>query len=373
MRVLHLIQELCLGGAQTVVLDLANHFTGKNCKTAVCTLVSKGALTPRLNQEKVKLFELGKQPGNDMSISWRMANIFKQWQPDIVHTHCWGSLVEGFIAAKLARVPVIIHSEHGTIEERWRNVYVQKALWHLHNQIIAVSKEHKQRLMATIGFPEQKIQVIYNGIDTNHFTKLSSQKRKEKRYILGLDENDLIVGTVGRLEPVKDQANLLHAFQKVNRTLPNTKLLLVGEGRLRNELTALAQSLALSDSVLFLGIRDDVDELLGIMDLFVLPSKSEGTSCTLLEAMSCKLPVVVTEVGGNPEVIKENHTGVLVPKENSKALAHSIINLLCKQEKCTQMGKAGQKRIESQFSIKKMLENHFLLYEKFFLTKNNRP
>lgn len=362
MRVLHLINELCLGGAQTVVIDLANHFNCQIGVPAVCTLVPKGTLASRLDKD-ITLFEMNKRKGNDPLLPLHLSKIFRQWRPDVVHTHCWGSLIEGFIGAKLANVPIIVHTEHGTIENRKRNVYVQKALWHCHNQIIAVSKEHKQRLISTIDFPGKKIQVVYNGIDTNQFTELSAEKRKEKRKCLGYSDKDLIVGTVGRLEPVKDQANLLRAFKEVHRKLPNTKLLMVGDGGLRDELLALSYSLAINKSVSFLGLRDDVAELMGIMDLFVLPSKSEGASCTLLEAMSCKQPVVATEVGGNPEIVRINETGLLVPKEDPGKLAGAIKNLLCDQSMLKKMGQKGRNRVEAKFSVNTMSAAYTNMYQ----------
>jgi glycosyltransferase involved in cell wall biosynthesis len=177
-----------------------------------------------------------------------------------------------------------------------------------------------------------------------------------------------VIGTVGRLEPVKDQVTLLYAFKIILQQFPNSKLVITGDGSLASVLKNTAASLRISNSVLFLGLRDDILELLGTMDIFVLPSISEGTSCTLLEAMSCGLPVVATNVGGNPELVLDNETGVLVPKQDSKKLSHAIITLLTNSDLRTKMSLSGRERIVQGFSLYKMIDNLKNLYNSLHVS-----
>ncbi|MDA3917551.1 MAG: glycosyltransferase [Deltaproteobacteria bacterium] len=368
IRILHLINELGLGGAETVVINIINHFNSDKFKNKLCVFVPDGVLTHLIKNPNENLIELDKKPGNDIRLPFKLNNIFKEYKPHIIHTHCWGTLVEGYIAAKIAKIPALVHSEHGTIEDKNWNLYIQRYLWHLHNQIIAVSQEHKNRLTKTIGFPENKINVIYNGVDTEHFKQISNSRRIEKRKSLGVCNKNFVIGTVGRLEPVKDQVTLLYAFKIILQQFPNSKLVITGDGSLASVLKNTAASLRISNSVLFLGLRDDILELLGTMDIFVLPSISEGTSCTLLEAMSCGLPVVATNVGGNPELVLDNETGVLVPKQDSKKLSHAIITLLTNSDLRTKMSLSGRERIVQGFSLYKMIDNLKNLYNSLHVS-----
>lgn len=177
-----------------------------------------------------------------------------------------------------------------------------------------------------------------------------------------------VIGTVGRLEPVKDQPNLVHAFIRLIKQYPNlkedTRLMLVGDGSLRPEIEQLLKQAGLQELVWLAGSRDDVPELLREMDIFVLPSKAEGISNTILEAMACGLPVLATKVGGNEQLIVAGETGDLVPKENPEVLAQALYNYLSKPELIEQQARNAKQRALEYFSLDKMVGEYQKVYQK---------
>ena len=358
IKVLHIIHKLAPGGAEAVVVNLVNAMNSGTIESKVCALVAGGVLKGRLHNQSVTLVELDKKEGNDPFIVFKLAKEIRRYNPDVVHTHCWGSLVEGYLASKLAGVSTVVHTEHGTIQDKYYNKFIQRYVWRLHNKIIAVSEEHRSRLSTVIKFPRQIISVVYNGVDTSKF-KPNGESKKWLREQLGINEGDFCVGTIGRLEPVKDQATLIRAFSLFTKEIPESKLLLIGEGSLRTALTNLVESLKIEKNVLFLGYRADTPELLNVLDVFVLPSISEGTSCTLLEAMSTALSIIATNVGGNPEIIQNGKTGTLIPVRSPEALYSGLKEFYKKPERPCE---GARRHIAKYFSIEKMVDLYIAHY-----------
>lgn len=228
------------------------------------------------------------------------------------------------------------------------------------DQVLSVSQTHKKSLSKIIVFPEGEIKVIANGVDIERFSP--SKNKQSFRSEIGLDKNDIVIGTVGRLVPVKNQAMLLRAAARLYEYHNNIKVLLIGDGPLENELVALATSLGIAPNVRFLGRRSNVPDILRTLDIFVLPSLSEGMSNTILEAMSCKLPVVATNVGGNSELVVHGLTGLLVQRNNHEEMCRKLEELVMNPDKREQMGSQGRKRVGSFFSIGKMIKNYESLY-----------
>jgi len=366
---MHLIHQLRTGGAENGIINLVNNIDGDRFESAVCAFVGAGAQTKRVDVHKTKLIELNKtKNGNDFLLPFRLKKQLDLWQPYILHTHAWGTLCEGFLAAKMARVPVIVHSEHGTIQQQKRNIPVQRFVWGLCTQILSVSKTHRGKIATTVGFSPEKIKVIPNGVDTRRFSP--GRDRDKNKILLGFKPQNKIIGTVGRLVPVKNQQMLIQAFATFVDRCPDAKLILVGDGPLRNELTQLASSLGITHHVHFLGRRSDVPVVLQAMDLFVLPSISEGMSNTILEAMSCGLPVVATNVGGNPEIIRDNATGRLVQSGNVEELATVLTFLFDHPDQLQEMGRSSRKHIEDNYSIQTMINNYERLYQELYLTRS---
>jgi glycosyltransferase involved in cell wall biosynthesis len=183
-------------------------------------------------------------------------------------------------------------------------------------------------------------------------------KRREQ----GVGEGDPVIGIAARFASVKDHATLLRAFGRVRVVRPDAKLVLAGDGELRGDLEALGDELNLGESVRFLGVRRDVPELLATWDVFCLSSLSEGTSVTLLEAMAAGLPTVVTDVGGNPEIVEHGATGLLAPRGDDAGLADAMLALLADPQRRRRMGEAGRERVTRLFTLDRMIEDYRRLY-----------
>jgi glycosyltransferase involved in cell wall biosynthesis len=212
------------------------------------------------------------------------------------------------------------------------------------------------------GFAGGRIEVIENGIDPHRYARPGD--RKALRQKLGLDYKRRYLVCVARFHPVKDHATLLHAFAAVAAARLDVDLLLVGDGSMRGNLELLARELGITDRVRFLGVRSDVPDILGTVDLFALTSVSEAASLTLLEAMASRLPVVVTAVGGNPEIVRHEKEGLLVPRGDAPAVAAALIRLLDNPAAAIAMGAAGRARVEDHYQLSQTIDRYLQLYRR---------
>lgn len=203
--------------------------------------------------------------------------------------------------------------------------------------------------------------MIYNGINER---KLISSEDPELNKSLGIEKDTMVLGTVARLDAIKNQKMLIEAFKIINEKYPNTKLLLIGDGPMRNELETLTKELSLTHDVIFTGSTNEAYRYYNIMDVFVLTSMTEGTAMTLLEAMASSTPCIVTDAGGNPEIVKDGETGFIIPVNDTAALAEKIEILLNKAELAMKMGQAGRTRFRKFFTVEKMIQSYQELYQE---------
>jgi sugar transferase (PEP-CTERM/EpsH1 system associated) len=359
VRVMHIVYELGLGGMELGVAKLANGADRARVEVSVCSCRPIEGNGPALAPQ-VPLFALNRRHGNDLGLVRRLASLFRREHPDIVHTHAWGTLCEGVMAAKFAGVPFVVHGEHGTMETKPHNLWVQRQVWRRVDRVLAVSSRLADRMASQTGFPRERIGVIRNGVDLGRFGRGDSAG---VRRALGLPQQDVfIVGTVGRLVPVKDQHGLLKAVAAMRSNGVPCIALLAGDGPLKEELERHAHQLGIRGHVLFLGARKDVADLMLAVDVFVLPSRSEGLSNTILEAMASGRPVVATDVGGNSELVNDGVTGRLIPAEAPEALAAALSALHREPETRLAMGRAGRLRAEREFSLEGMISSYQDLY-----------
>ena len=253
----------------------------------------------------------------------------------------------------------LVHTEHSNLfAHQARLITAERALARLTDAVVADSEKVRRGLIAQ-GLPAHRIRTIVNGIDTERLGRdgLSGRKRTE----LALYGTS-IIGTVGRLVPVKDQATLLAAFAAVREAFPGVTLVLVGDGPERSALECQAHALGIRPHVRFLGERTDVAELVHLFDVFVLSSVSEGMPLTVLEAMAAGRPVVATNVGGLPEVVEHGATGLLVPAGDPRAMAEAIAKLLREPGVRARMGEAGRQRARSLFDVQHMVQAYETAY-----------
>jgi sugar transferase (PEP-CTERM/EpsH1 system associated) len=221
-------------------------------------------------------------------------------------------------------------------------------------------------LLQTVAIPARKIRQIHNGVDSQRF---SVAVVKPPLPVEGFSGNGkIVIGTVGRLQEVKDQLTLVRAFAELLRRNSHhrdtLRLVLVGDGPMRAEVEALVQQEGVTEQVWIAGARNDIPALMQALDLFVLPSKAEGISNTILEAMATGLPVVATAVGGNPELVVEGATGTLVPPQEPAAMARAIEQYLLEPQRLREHGQAGRKRIEKEFSMEAMVNKYMAVYDE---------
>jgi len=306
-------------------------------------------------------------------VLWRL---LRRERPALVHTHTSKAGVVGRLAAWLARVPVVIHTPHGHIFYGYYGV-VASALIRLLERLLAKitdrivtltdrgAQEHVQYKIAG----PQKFVTIHSGIDLAHFRSVQvdpAVKRKE----LGLPPDGAIVGTVGRLVPIKGLEWLLKAAPQVLAQFPQACFVIIGDGPLLGELRQLTSKLGIGLQVVFLGAREDVLECLAALDLFVLPSLNEGMGRVLLEAMAVGCPVVATRVGGIPDIVADGTTGLLVPPRDDRALAEAILTLLRDRSRRAAYGEAARRHVDGRFDVETMVRNIERLYDEVWCEKH---
>jgi sugar transferase (PEP-CTERM/EpsH1 system associated) len=366
----HVIPTLRVAGLENVVARLTDQLR-VGLRHVVITPTGDGPMRARF-PEDVPVIAMAEQHRPDRWNALRMARLFRSLRPDIVHSRNW-SCVDAIIGARLAGVPIVIHSEHGREasdpEGRNRTRRIgRRLLAPMVSQFVTVSRDLARWLIEDIGVPGRKVLSICNGVDTRRFVP---GERRAARAALGLGSEHVVIGTVGRLDPVKDQAGLLKAFSQLAED-PRALLLIVGDGPCRKDLEATVDALGLGRRVRLLGERNDVAAVLSAMDVFVLCSVGEGMSNTILEAMATGLPVVATRVGGNPELVTDGNTGFLVEARSPDALAASLRRYLEDPMLLAEHGRAARDHIEAEFSLERMVGGYERLYRRLLEQRARR-
>ncbi len=381
IKLVHVVTTLCTGGMENGIVNLCNRHDRKKFEVAICCLKSKGNMVNRLRKD-VSVFSLGLPEGKPVFHPIKVAKLFKLIRPDIVHTHglAGGSYV-GILAAKLAKVPVIINGEHGSFFLKPHQVFLQRFLSHLTDVTLSVSDSLRKEISKKLKIPSWKIKVIRNGVDTNIFSgnypKHIIRKEIAQNHGVIIDDNSFVLGNVASLKPEKNQKMILEAVKLLNDKYPgnkkNIKVLLVGDGPDRVMLKSLASKYDIHKQVVFLGVRDDVHRLLSVMDVVILSSVSfhEGLSNVLLEAMSSGVPVVATNSVGTIEVVKDGETGFIIQAGDIEGLCNKIEFLQKNPKIREKMSYFSRKWIRSKFSIKNMVDAYEYLYMKTLERKRN--
>jgi N-acetyl-alpha-D-glucosaminyl L-malate synthase BshA len=353
-----------VAGAEVLVTETV-HRLGPLIEPVVLCLDKVGALGDRLQSEGVPVVAFGRRPGLDLGVSWRMAKEIRRRQLDVVHAHQYTPFFYGAIAARLSRVrPRVIFTEHGRhypdIVAPRRRLANRLLFDRLADHVNAVCEFSARALSEKDGFSKDRIQVIQNGVDLSRYDRTRDVAALRGR--LGLNPGRRYVTTVARFHPVKDHATLLKAFSEVARAKPDVDLLLVGDGPLRADLERQAADLGLDRRVRFMGVRDDVADILDVSDVFALTSVSEAASITLLEAMASEVPVVVTAVGGNLEIVRDGVDGLLAPRGDWHGIASAILRVLDDASLARSMGRAGAERVRTTYQLDRTIERYYELY-----------
>lgn len=363
VHVMHIVYTLRTGGMEMGVVKLVNGLDTARVRSSICSTTPAGAEIKALVQPSVPIFELSRRAGTDLRFVRDLYRLFKRERPDVVHTHAWGTLLEGLIAARAAGVPIVVHGEHGTLQLRGYQRRLQRVAWAAADRVLSVSSKLAERMSAATGFAAARITTIRNGV---HVARFQPVDRREARRALGIPEQ-LTVGTVGRLVAVKDQATLVDAMAELRRSGVAATLVIAGDGPERAALDARARAAGVD--LRLLGYRADVEQVMGAMDVFVLSSVSEGLSNTILEAMAAARPVVATRVGGAEEMIDDGVTGVLVPPSNASAMAAALTRVLSAADAGAAMGAAARRRVEAEFTLPGMMSRYEQMYAEVAAAK----
>ncbi|MEZ5566606.1 MAG: TIGR03088 family PEP-CTERM/XrtA system glycosyltransferase [Gammaproteobacteria bacterium] len=363
----HIVHRLDYGGLENGLVNLINGLPVDSYSHVIISMTTVTDFQKRIRRPDVRVHELRKAPGKDPAAYLRLWRLLRRLRPAAVHTRNTGVL-DCQIAAWLAGVGHRIHGYHGwdvndldgtnTRQNRLRRLcdpFVQR--------YVVVSRQIGGWLTGTLAVNPARVTHICNGVDMQRFHPLDTSPARRTRL-----RGPLTIGTVGRLQTVKNQILLVRACGLLRRQAPELaatwQLRIIGDGPERALLEAAIESEALSSQAMITGWNDDVPGALQELDIFVLPSLNEGISNTILEAMASSLPVIATAVGGNPELITDNETGFLIPGNDAAALAERLLGYLRRPELATSHGVAGRERVEREFSIQRMLLDYDRLYQE---------
>ena len=360
-HVVQLVEGLVAGGLERVVLDLSAGLVNRGARVTICCYDALGPLAQEASAAGIDVQLLPRRAGVDLRYIGRLARALTQWQADALHMHNSTALFYGSLAARKARLPIRVYTEHdGVFPRSSLNAWVNRRLVKRLTKAVAVSQAVKDLWCSHDRINPDSVGVIYNGVATNHETKqgIGSAKKGTGSAAVSpclspFSPGPLNIVCVGRLSHEKGVDVLLDAMTLVPPN-PPWRLTIVGDGPLRHELEAMAKRLGVTCE--FLGWRQDVPQLLRQMDLLVLPSRSEGLPLALLEAMAAGLPAAATDVGGVREAAQADVTALLTPAQNPPALAAAILRLLGDVALRTRMGQAAAERFNRCFELSKMID-----------------
>ena len=368
--VLHVMYRFDTGGLENGIVNLINNMPSEAYRHSVLALTEVTDFSKRIQRTDVEFISLRKPPGHGVWQYPKLFKIFRQLRPAILHSRNLAAL-EVQVPAWAAGVPVRIHGEHGrdvgdldgsnVTYQRVRRLY--KPFVH---HYLALSRDLDDYLVDKVQVRQEKITQVYNGVDTRSFCPSAGGPQQ----IAGCPFNPAkhwLIGTVGRMHPVKDQVMLAHAFVQAlalaPQLRPRLRLVMIGEGPLRAQALAVLAAAGVADLAWLPGERHDVADIMRGLHAFVLPSLAEGISNTILEAMASGLPVLATAVGGNADLLMHGQTGVIVPAAVPAAMAREITTLAAHPEQARTMGAAGRRRVESTFSLQAMVNTYQTVYD----------
>ncbi|WP_238455858.1 TIGR03088 family PEP-CTERM/XrtA system glycosyltransferase [Azohydromonas lata] len=370
--VLHVVYRFDTGGLENGIVNLINHMPLQAYRHAVLSLTAVTDFSRRVQRKDVSFIALQKGPGHAIGLYPRMYRLFRELRPAVVHTNNIAAL-ECAVPAWAAGVPLRIHSEHGwdVSDLHGSNPRYQKVrrLYRpFVSHFVAVASDIQRYLVEKVRVPQGRVSLIHNAVDTVRFHPVEGEQPTPIPGCPFSAQRHWLVGTVGRMQEVKDQLNLVRAFAHALREQPalreRMRLVMVGDGPLRAQAQALLQELGLADLAWLPGERSDVPEVMRGLHCFTLPSKAEGLSYTLLEAMASGLPAVVTAVGANPELIANGVTGETVPPNDPQALGSALARVAGDPGQARRMGRTGRLRVEKDYGQQAMVADYQRLYDR---------
>jgi sugar transferase (PEP-CTERM/EpsH1 system associated) len=369
--VAHIIYSLGTGGLENGLVNIINRTPPERYRHAIICLTSAQEFASRITAPDVQIVELHKQEGIDPSMYLRLLQILRQLRPAIIHSRNLAALDSQVVGLFLPGVKQV-HGEHGRDiydldGSNWKYRMLRRSMRPVIDRYIAVSRDLEQWLLESIRVKPGSLRQIYNGVDRTSFKPAGAGRSELLPQGFLPSDAAVVLGTVGRLVEVKDQAMILRAVHLLVQQEPPladiVRVVIVGDGPLRRQLQELTQELGLTEIVWFAGDRTDVPALLRTMDIFLLPSLAEGISNTILEAMATGLPVLATGTGGNPELVESGTNGYLVPVGDFSQLALRIRELVDAPDVRAKMGQKARSLIEERFDWDRTVNDYLAIYD----------
>jgi sugar transferase (PEP-CTERM/EpsH1 system associated) len=362
IRVLHVLHSFSAGGLENGLVNIING-SPDHIQHELCTLTRNGNFVRRLIKPVV-CHELHKQEGNDFRLILKLRRLFRNQRVDVIHTRNWAAF-DGVLAACLTPGIKLVHGEHGRDisdprgTSQHRNL-ARRVLSFRARKYVAVSQDLYGWLQQTVRIPSRKLEFIPNGVDTNRFRP---GDESELRSELGIEANAFVIGSIGRMDPVKNHEGIVRAVAQLASGKRQVHLVIVGDGPNQGNLESVIRNTPMPHKPHLLGYRPDVERIYRMFDLFILNSFAEGMSNTVLEAMASGLPAVCTSVGGNSELIQHRQTGMLIDSSNDAALTAAIAECMDSPEECARWGRNARQYVIDEMSLPRMISRYVPLYE----------
>lgn len=360
-KVMQLTRSLNVGGLEKLVALFARKLDPKTFEVSVCCLLRKGFFADELEKDGVKIHLIKDEDTASESrfLFLKLARLLRKERPDILHTHNTHPMIDGTLAGKMARVPIIVHTDHArSFPDRTKYMVIENILSRFVHRIVAVSEFSKQQLVHFEKIKPEKIAVIANGVN---FARRQYDRSVLKR-AFGVAGASPIIGAVSRLTEQKGTKYLIAAMPAILRAYPGAVLMVVGDGVLRHDLEEQVQELQIESNVRFYGYQKEVEKYIQAMDLLVSPSIWEGMPLGILEVMQCGKPIVATRVGGVPEVVDDGVTGILTDSKSPQELADAVIEMVGREGFIQMAGDAAITRYRENFTEEIMLAKYERLY-----------
>lgn len=385
IKVLRIIGRLNVGGPAIHVVNLAAGLERGHYRTLLVAgreneaegsmldyALSRG-VEPKVIPEIVTAFSIAPR---DVKALWKLYWLMRKERPHVVHTHTAKAGLLGRIAARLAGVPVIVHTFHGHVLHGYYGPvknqllrWVERSLAWAADRLVTVSQEVKSDLVGYGIAKTEKITVVPLGFDLDPFLR-SEEFRGEFRQEMGLASDHKLIGIVGRIFPIKNHGLFLDSAARIASMEPQARFIIVGDGVLRPSLEDQARRLRIEDRVIFTGWRRDLPRICADLDVLVVSSDNEGTPVSAIEAMAAACPVVATRVGGLPDLIEDGRTGRLVPPRDAAALAAAVCDLLVSRPAAQMLGRNGRDSVRQRFTVERLLRDMDLLYGELLAGKS---
>jgi glycosyltransferase involved in cell wall biosynthesis len=355
VKILHVTFDMTIGGAQQVIRQLVENMDKDQFEMDIACIDGRlGELGEILTEQGVRVALFKRQSGFDLILIRKMRRLIKTGRYQIIHCHQYTPYVYGVLSSLFTGTKVIF-TEHGRFYPdygTWKRKLINPIFSLFTSKITAISNATKDALVQYENFDRARIEVIYNGIADMSQIEVDEKELKEH---FGIPKSAFLFGTISRLQPIKNQRMMISAFKQVHDQEGNTHLLIVGDGESRGELEEQVGDLGLDKLVTFTGFQKDPYRFHKVIDVFLLPSFSEGASMTLLEAMSFSTPCIVTDVGGNPELINDKENGFVVPSNDVGCFISAGLQLLKDDDLKRKQGLRGRDLYEEKYSIRELV------------------